>query len=268
MTAQKIRMVLSDVDGTLVTPDKELTKRSVEAVDGLRDAGILFAITSSRPPGGLAMYVEPLQLVTPISAFNGGVVTTPSLDITDELTIDDDVVTPLLAMLEQQGLSIWVYQGEKWFVRDLNGVHVQHEAEVVQFQPELVETFDSVCTKVAKIVAVDDDAKKLAAASTSIREQLGDYVSATSSQSYYLDITSPKANKGEVVTYLSTMYNIPTREIATIGDAYNDVPMFAQSGLGIAMGNAVDEVKSSATHVTTSNDDDGFANAIEKYILS
>ena len=267
MTTPKIRLVLSDVDGTLVTPDKELTGRSIDAVNQLRDAGILFAITSSRPPGGLAMYADPLHLTTPISAFNGGVVTTPSMDVTDELTIDDDVVTPLLAIIEEHGLSIWVYQGEKWFVRDLNGIHVQHEAEVVKFQPQLVDTFDDVCSHVAKIVAVDDDAKALAAAATSVRDQFGDHVSATSSQSYYLDITNPKANKGEVVKYLSKMYNIPTNEIATIGDAHNDVLMFAQSGLSIAMGNAVDDVKSSATYVTTSNDDEGFANALHKYVL-
>jgi Cof subfamily protein (haloacid dehalogenase superfamily) len=261
-------LVLSDVDGTLVTPDKELTGRSIDAVNQLRDAGILFAITSSRPPGGLSMYSEPLQLTTPISAFNGGVVTTPSMEVTDELAIDDDVVTPLLAMIEERGLSIWVYQGEKWFVRDLNGIHVQHEADVVKFQPNLVATFDDVCSHVAKIVAVDDDAKALAAAAASIRDQFGGHVSATSSQSYYLDITNPKANKGEVVLYLSKMYNIPTAEIATIGDAHNDVLMFAQSGISIAMGNAVDDVKSSATYVTSSNDDDGFANAIEKYVLN
>jgi Cof subfamily protein (haloacid dehalogenase superfamily) len=267
MTTPKIRLLLSDVDGTLVTSDKVLTERSIQSVDQLREAGILFALTSSRPPGGLAMYAEPLKLTTPISAFNGGLVTTPSMQVTDELTIDDDVIHPLLAMLDELGLSIWVYQGEEWFVRDVNGPHVQHEAEVVQFQPRLVDTFDVCCTKVAKIVAVDDDAKLMAVAATSVRAQFGTRVSATNSQSYYLDITNPQANKGVVVTYLSHMYNIPTSEIATIGDAHNDVLMFEQSGVSVAMGNAVDEVKASATHVTTSNDDEGFANAVQNFIL-
>jgi Cof subfamily protein (haloacid dehalogenase superfamily) len=267
MTTPTIRLLLSDVDGTLVTSDKVLTERSIDAVNQLRDAGILFALTSSRPPGGLAMYAEPLKLTTPISAFNGGLVTTPTMEVTDELTIDDDVIKPLLATIDEHGLSIWVYQGEAWFVRDVNGPHVQHEAEVVQFQPQLVATFDDVCTKVAKIVVVDDDVKAMAAAATSVRDRFGDRVSATSSQSFYLDITNPQANKGVVVTYLSKMYDIPTQEIATIGDAHNDVLMFAQSGVSIAMGNAVDDVKASATYVTTSNDDEGFANAVQQYIL-
>jgi len=267
MTPPMIRLLLSDVDGTLVPSNKLLSERSIDAVQQLRDAGILFAITSSRPPGGLAMYAEPLKLTTPISAFNGGWVMTPTMEVTDELTIDDDVIMPLLAMIDEHGLSSWVYQGEQWFVRDLNGAHVQREAEVVQFQPELVDTFDDVCTKVAKIVVVDDDATLMAAAAASVRDQFGDRVSATSSQSYFLDITNPQANKGVVVKYLSNMYDIPTDEIATIGDAYNDVLMFAQSGVSVAMGNAVDEVKASATYVTTSNDDEGFANAVREYIL-
>jgi Cof subfamily protein (haloacid dehalogenase superfamily) len=267
MTPPTIRLLLSDIDGTLVTSDKILTERSLDAVNQLREAGILFAIASSRPPCGLTMYAQPLQLTTPMSAFNGGLVTTPDLKVTDELTIDDDVIQPVLAILDELKLSIWVYEGEQWYVRDLNGPHVQHEAEVVAFQPHLVTTFDDVCTKVAKIVAVDDDAKLIVAAAEAIGEKFGARVSATNSQSYYLDITSPQANKGEVVKYLSNMYNIPVSEIATIGDAHNDVLMFAASGISIAMGNAVDEVKASATYVTTSNDDEGFANAVQKYIL-
>jgi hypothetical protein len=190
------------------------------------------------------------------------------MEVTDELAIDDDVITPLLDLIEGDGLSAWVYQGEQWFVRDLNGPHVQREAEVVQFQPQLVTTFDDVCTRVAKIVAINDDANVIATAARSVREHFGDRVSATSSQSYCIDITNVRANKGSVVTYLSNMYDIPTSQIATIGDAYNDVLMFVQSGISIAMGNAVDDVKASATHVTTSNNDEGFANAVQEFILT
>ncbi len=263
-----IRLLLSDVDGTLVTSDKVLTERSLDAVERLRAAGILFAITSSRPPGGLRMYVEPLRLTTPVAAFNGAFITTPDMVVTDELNIDDEVIQPLVKMVESHGHSVWIYQGEKWFVRDLEGAHVQREAEVVQFQPEVVATFDDVCSNVSKMVIVDDDATTLAAAAAAIRQEYGTLVSATSSQSYCIDITNPRATKGSVVTYLSGMYDIPTEAIVTIGDAYNDVLMFERSGLSVAMGNAVDDVKSSATYVTTSNNDEGFANAVDSYVLN
>jgi len=91
-------------------------------------------------------------------------------------------------------------------------------------------------------------------------------VSAARSQPYYLDVTHPDANKGYVVSRLSNMLGIPTDQIATIGDMPNDVAMFENSGLSIAMGQANDEVKSAAT--CTSSEEEGFATAVERYVLN
>jgi hydroxymethylpyrimidine pyrophosphatase-like HAD family hydrolase len=92
-------------------------------------------------------------------------------------------------------------------------------------------------------------------------------VSAARSQPYYLDVTHPEANKGYVVSRLSEMLGIPVDQIATIGDMPNDVTMFQKSGTSIAMGQASDEVKSAATYSTTSSEEEGFANAVERYVL-
>jgi hypothetical protein len=92
-------------------------------------------------------------------------------------------------------------------------------------------------------------------------------VSAARSQPYYLDVTHPDANKGGVVAFLSRRYGLATGEIATIGDMPNDVLMFAHSGLSIAMGNADREVQRAARRVTKTNDEDGFAHAVHRYVL-
>ncbi len=99
------------------------------------------------------------------------------------------------------------------------------------------------------------------------RERFGDHVSAARSQPYYADVTNPDANKGSVARYLAQPYQIPFEEIATIGDLPNDVLMFAHVGLSIAMGNASPEVQRAARRVTTSNEDEGFANAVERFVL-
>ncbi len=164
-------------------------------------------------------------------------------------------------------MSVWVYRAQEWYVRDADGPHVHHEAEVCQFDPVVVADFSKVSDGVAKIVGVSEDLDAMAHAKSSIQELVGVRVSATNSQSYYLDITNPQANKGVVVDYLSMKLDIPVDAIAAIGDAYNDVPMFERSGLSIAMGNAEDDVKAAATHVTTSNEDEGFARAVETFIL-
>jgi hypothetical protein len=263
----RIRLLLSDIDGTLVPPDKVLTERSIQAVNNLRHAGILFAITSSRPPRGLSMYIEPLKLSTPIAGFNGGMIIDPDRNVLEELTIDDDIVTTTIDFLDEHDVTAWIYRGQEWYVRDPNGPHVEHEAEVCEFRPLPVANFGSVSESVAKIVGVSDDKDALARAQRELHATFGADLSATNSQSYYLDITCPQANKGMVVDYLSSMFDVPAIHIATIGDAQNDVSMFERSGLSIAMGNAENEVKSSASEVTTSNEDEGFARAIERFIL-
>jgi glucose-6-phosphate 1-dehydrogenase len=259
--------LLADVDGTLVTQDKVLTERTIAAVRQLGEAGILFAVTSGRPPRGMAMLVEPLQLDTPIAAFNGGLFANPDMSVIEQRTIPDDVTPGVIDLLAQHNVDVWVYRGSDWFVRDPKAPHVDREAWTVKFDPTPIEDLASVSDGVAKVVGVSDDHDAVKAVVAAIHNRFGDQVSAARSQPYYADITHPEANKGGVVTYLSHRYGIDPAEIATIGDMPNDVLMFAHSGCGIAMGNATREVQRSARHVTESNEDEGFARAVERFVL-
>jgi Cof subfamily protein (haloacid dehalogenase superfamily) len=267
LTRFPIRLLLADVDGTLVTTDKILSDRAVAAVRRLKDEGILFAITSGRPPRGMSMLVDPLDLNTPIAAFNGGLLVHRDLSVIRQETIPAEVVAPAISLLESFRLSVWLYRGADWYVRDLHGPHVEREAWTVRFAPTLLADYDDVKDDVVKIVGVSDDVEAVAAASTAAQSEFGDGVSAARSQSYYLDITHPNANKGSVAKILCARYGIPSEQLATIGDMPNDVLMFAHSGLSIAMGNASLEVQRAARRITTTNDDQGFANAVDRYLL-
>ena len=262
-----LRLVLSDVDGTLVTPSKELTNDTVRAVQRLNEEGILFAVTSGRPPRGLTMLIEPLALTTPLAGFNGGLMVKPDLTIMQELVIRDDVVGPLIEALSTNGLSVWVYQGVEWYVLDLDGPHVVHESDVCQFSPKELKDFDGVRGDIVKVVGVSDDPDTIAKATVAVNDAFKNDVSATSSQTYYLDVTNLDANKGKVVEFLAATYGIEPTQIATIGDMANDVLMFEKSGLSIAMGNANDEVRGKSSFTTSSNGDNGFSRAIEEFIL-
>ena len=268
MTQDSIRLLVADVDGTLVTQEKILTKRATEAVRALGAAGVIFAVTSGRPPRGMAMLIEPLRISTPVAAFNGGLIVEPNMTVIEQKVIPEELVAPTLELMESFGLSTWIYRGPEWYVKDLAGPHVKIEADTVQFQPTLTETFDGLRDGVAKIVGVSDDREAMDRATDAAREHFGDHVTAAQSQPYYLDVTHPDANKGSVVKFLSARFSIPTSQIATIGDMPNDVLMFAQSGLSIAMGNASTEVQRAARRVTTSNQDEGFAHAVETFILA
>jgi Cof subfamily protein (haloacid dehalogenase superfamily) len=262
-----IRLFLADVDGTLVTQDKVLTDRAIAAVQQLKEAGILFAVTSGRPPRGMSMLVEPLELTTPLAAFNGGLFANPDMSVIEQRTLPDGITPQVIDMLDAHQVDVWVYRGADWLLRDPKAPHVDRESWTVKFDPTVVPDFGSVSKGVAKVVGVSDDYDAVQKAVDAVHKQFGDQVSAARSQPYYADVTHPDANKGAVVRYLSARFGIDTSEIATIGDMPNDVLMFNDSGLSIAMGNASSEVQRAASRVTTSNEEEGFANAVERYIL-
>jgi Cof subfamily protein (haloacid dehalogenase superfamily) len=165
-------------------------------------------------------------------------------------------------------LDVWLYSGADWYVPKADGPHVAREAWTVKFEPKIMKDgLKGLTGSVAKLVGVSDDHDAVAKAAEAAHDKFGDHVTAAASQPYYLDVTHPLANKGAVAKYLADKYSLQPEDIATIGDMPNDVLMFAHSGLSIAMGNASAEVKRCARRVTTSNEDEGFANAVDRFIL-
>ena len=264
---QTIAAVLADVDGTLVTKSKALTPRALEAVEELHERGVLFAITSGRPPRGMRMLVHPLEMRGPMAAFNGGIMVTPDMTILDERTIPAEVAPAVIEAIQAHGLYAWIYRGAEWFVTDPQAPHAARESSTVQFPPTVVPSYEGLLDRAVKIVGVSDDHDLVAQCEAAVQQEFGTHASANRSQPHYLDVTNPYANKGIVVERMSYYYGIPLEQIATIGDQPNDVLMFERSGVSIAMGNASDEVQQQATFVTASNEDEGFAKAIEEFIL-
>jgi Cof subfamily protein (haloacid dehalogenase superfamily) len=264
---RKISLVLADVDGTLVNEEKILTKRAQSAVEQLRRTGIRFAVTSGRPPLGMAMLFDPLALDTPIAGFNGGLFVKRDLTILEQKTLPADVAAQAIDLIRKHGLDAWVYRGNDWLITKADAPHVAREAWTVKFEPKIVADIGKELDHVAKIVGVSDDHEKVQRCETDAVAAFGQRATAARSQPYYLDITNKDANKGAVVDYLSSHMEVPVEEIATIGDQPNDVLMFKRSGLSIAMGNASDDVKKQADVTTDSYNDEGFAKAMERFIL-
>ena len=262
-----VRLVVADVDGTLVTPDKILTPWARAIVRRIIEAGIGFSITSGRPPLGMKVLIDELHLEDPITAFNGGLIVRPDLSVMRERLVPGTTAQPVIDLLRKHNLDVWVYRDKDWYVTTRHGPHVDQEERTVKFSPTVVPRYEGLLDRVVKIVGVTDDDKAMARCVTEMQQQFGQRVSAALSQRYYLDVTHPKANKGEVVSALSALLAIPTAQIATIGDMPNDVLMFRNSGVSIAMGNASPIVQRAATFVTTSNTDEGFARAMEMFVL-
>jgi Cof subfamily protein (haloacid dehalogenase superfamily) len=259
----RIALVVSDVDGTLLTKDKTLTDGAREAVRRLHDAGIGFTITSSRPTIGMGFLIEPLQITLPVGPFNGSSIVDPQLNPIETHLIPAATAQRSLEILNEFGVDIWLFTNDRWLTRHGDGDYVPHEKRAIRADPTIVADFAPYLNAACKIVGASSDAPMLQRCEAAMREAVGAQATAVRSQSYYLDVTPPGHDKGTFVQAMAKRLGISTDAVATIGDMQNDLAMFKKSGLSIAMGNATDDVKKLATHVTLSNEDEGFAGAID-----
>ena len=259
----RIALVVSDVDGTLLTRDKRLTEASGAAVRRLLDAGIGFTITSSRPAIGMGFLVEPLKITLPVGPFNGSSIVGADMKPIEQHLIPASAVRRSLELLMENGIDIWLFTNEHWFTKNGDGEYVPTEKRAIKADPTVIGDFTPYLSQACKVVGSSSDFSLLARCEAKMREALGAEATAVRSQSYYLDITPPGHNKGTFVQAMANRLGIPTAAVATIGDMQNDLPMFEVSGFSIAMGNATDEVKKHASRVTASNEEEGFAMAME-----
>jgi Cof subfamily protein (haloacid dehalogenase superfamily) len=181
--------------------------------------------------------------------------------------LPDDVAASSIELIRARGLDAWVYRGNDWLITKADAPHVAREAWTVKFEPKIVGDVGEKLDAVSKIVGVSDDYDKVQRCEADAQAAFGQRASANRSQPYYLDVTHKQANKGAVLDFLSRYLKVPPAEIATIGDQPNDVLMFKRSGFSIAMGNASDQVKAQASVSTDSYNDEGFAKAMERFIL-
>ncbi|MER2263853.1 Cof-type HAD-IIB family hydrolase [Methylobacterium oxalidis] len=261
-----IALVISDVDGTLVTTDKRLSPATVAAVRRLGAAGIGFTVASSRPPVGLAPLAAALSLSLPMAAFNGASIVGPDFGVISETLIPEEAAREAAGRLAAAGLDVWVFADGAWCLRDPEAPYTDLERRTLQAEPRVVADLGPLLAAASKIVGVSPDAARLAACEAEVAASLGARASVHRSQAYYLDVTPPGLDKGRFVDWMAGRLGIPAARIATFGDAGNDAAMFARSGLAIAMGNADDALKAKATLVTEGNDADGVARALERLL--
>jgi Cof subfamily protein (haloacid dehalogenase superfamily) len=259
----RIALVVSDVDGTLLTKDKVLTDAARAAVRKLHDTGIGFTIVSSRPTIGMGFLIEPLEIKLPIGAFNGSSIVDSKLRPIEQHLIPPAVAQRSLDVLTTFGVDIWLFSNDRWYARNPAGEYVPHEKLAIKTDPTIVTDFTPHLTEACKIVGASSDFARLQRCEAAMKEAVGREATAVRSQNYYLDVTPPGHDKGTFVAAMLKRLGISSDAVATIGDMENDLPMFAKSGVSFAMGNAADGIKQHATHVTDSNEHDGFAAAIE-----
>ena len=260
-----IALVISDIDGTLITSNHEVTKATAAAAAKLYERGIELSLASSRPPRSILPLADALKLSGPFAAFNGALVVKRNGELLARSGLSPKTIAEVKAIADHFGIGVWVYDEIDWWApwRDS---FVDREEHTSGFSPR-IEGYEDRITREANKLTVVGKPDLVAKAERRVLTELGDRVSASKSKPRFLDVTAFGIHKGTVVVRLAELLNILTERVAVIGDGPNDVEMFKQAGVSIALGQGVDEVKEAATYLTTSNDDEGWARGIEEFVL-
>ena len=264
---QPIKLVISDVDGTLVDKEKHLTAATADAVRRLREAGAAFTIISARPRSGMMPIADTLAIDAPMGAFNGGLIFRRDGWVGEHHAVAPEVARGVFDCLDGLAVDRWVFADDQWHSSTDQGVHVDHERIASNQQPTVRAEFADLLDRADKITFVSDAPDVLAELHRRIDARFAGRATVAQSQTYYLDITALEANKGAGVVALAAALDADLQATAVIGDQFNDLPMIEQAGYGVAMGNAPDKVKAAADAVSTGNDQDGVAHAIDAFIL-
>lgn len=267
MPCKTVRLVVSDIDGTLIGPDKRLTVATLSAARDLARAGIALCLVSSRSPEGMTRYRRELDLTTLSAGMNGAMIVAADGAILESLELSRDAVSTAFDTLIGEGVDTWLFRGHDWLVRDRQTHYVHHEEEAVGITAEQVDDLGPYFSGVGKIMGASADAALLERLEGTLGERLEQDASVHCSSSYYLDITHKDANKGYAARHLAARYGLDMAEVACIGDMTNDIAMLSVAGLAIAMGQSSERVKRNAHVVAASNAEDGWARAMQQFVL-
>jgi Cof subfamily protein (haloacid dehalogenase superfamily) len=206
-----------------------------------------------------------LKLRGPFAAFNGALVVKRDGEVLARSVLSPATIASVKVIADHFGVSVWLYDEVDWWA-PCHDAFVDREEHTSGFSPR-IDGYAERITRDANKLTVVGKPELVAKAEERVLAELAGDVSASRSKPRFLDVTSFGIDKGTVVVRLAKLLNIPTERVAVIGDGPNDVEMFRQAGLSIAMGQAVDDVLKAATHLTASNDDEGWARGIEQYVL-
>lgn len=264
--APPVRLVVSDVDGTLVRHDKTLAPATVAAFARLAGAGIRATLISARPPSGMTALAATLGLDLPLGAFNGGTLFRPDGTILSAAPLEPALAHTTLTLAGEAEVDRWYYGGGRWYVDHADNPRIPREILSAGVEPVLADPA-RIAAPADKIVCVSEDAPRLARLERRLADVLAGKATVALSQPYFLDVTALAANKGDGVAALARAAGVPLEQVAVLGDMPNDVPMFERAGLAIAMGQAPEAVRAAAAFVTASSEEDGVARAIDRYLL-
>lgn len=262
-----VKLFVSDLDGTLLNRQHKISEKNKQAVQRAVAAGVTVTIATGRMYPSALPYAKQLNVDVPIITYNGAMIKTVSGEILAAEYIEEEAVKDIVAFCRGQNWYIQVYAGDTLYFAEHDENAKAYETAAGVVGVAVGDKLGDVCRHVPKMLVVVEDVEKTDEFVLRLQEKFSGRVFVTKSNPEYIEIVSPKVNKAAALTILMEKLHLEKEEVMAIGDSNNDAPMLKYAGKSVAMGNASEGIKRLCAYVTGDCDEDGVAEAIEKYVL-
>lgn len=265
------KLVAIDMDGTLLRGDKTISERTKNAIQSAREMGVTVVLATGRPIEGVSRYLEELHMYSEhdyVLSYNGALIQkTESKESIAKIALEGSDLHCLKKLSDELGVNIHAFSEEKGLITPKNSKYTEVEADInnIEIHEMNIDTIPNN-EVIIKIMMIDEP-EILGPAMEKLPKEVFEKYTVVRSTPYFLEFLNKEVNKGVGVEMLAKHLGVKKEEVMTLGDAGNDLHMIEYAGLGVAMGNAFDEVKEAADYITDTNENDGVAKAIEKFIL-
>ena len=265
----RYKMIFSDIDGTLLTSNHAISQGTKETVRRLQQKGVPFVLVSARMPVGMIPLQEQLEINEPLICFSGALVLGAAgpggkREVLHNQTLDPKLVKEIYAFMREQypNVSFSAYNKDRWFVTSLEDEWVIQEHEIAGTPPQLYDFDKDTPNHINKLLCMGHP-EAIASLEHELKTAYPE-ITIYQSKSTYLEIMAKGVLKSSAIDILIKRYGVNKEDIIAFGDNYNDIDMLQYAGLGVAMGNAPDEVKAAADVVTLSNDEEGLKAILDR----
>lgn len=263
-----VKLFVSDIDGTILVSGKKISAANLAAIKKMADAGIIVTIATGRMYSAALPIAQELGVDVPIITYNGALIKSAGGEILHAESIPAALVVELTNFFEKRGWYLQNYSGDSLFYPARNRYTELYETlQKISGREVGWDGMRSLTENVYKLLSISAGAEETAERMAAVRAEFGGRIETTKSHPQFVEISGVGVSKASAVKILAQKFGVDKSEVMAIGDSDNDLPMLKAAGISVAMGNGTDEVKRACTYVTANCEDDGFALAVEKYVL-
>ena len=253
------------MDGTLLNSKNIITKRTQNSINAIVKRGIIFTICTGRPIQGIEPYNKILKLDAPFVTYNGAmIIQSISKDVLFKQDLNINDAKRIYQLGQKLNTTMIIWSNNKLYVNKINE-RTQNYKKLSMVEPIILEDLESLANGGITKILWYDEVEKINQYKSIVEKEVSDGINFCTSKPIFLEFFNKRASKAIALKIIENLLNIRKEEIIAIGDGFNDLPMLEYAGLGVAMGNAPQEIQEKCKYVTKSNDDDGVAEVLESF---